>query len=96
MIRRRRWSSSDRYYFEKHRSPNGDALLKSERHRWNLLMRTKIRRPNGNEVCVGAIPADALTKHDIGAFQEVHRRVRTEQITDRRGRKHLRTPAAAR
>ena len=52
-------------------------------------MRTKIRRPNGREVCVGAIPADALTKHDIGAFQEVHRRVRTEQITDRRGRKRL-------
>jgi hypothetical protein len=46
-------------------------------------MRTKIRRPYGNEVCVGAIPADALTKHDIGAFQEVHRRARTEQITDR-------------
>jgi integrase len=76
-------------YFEKHRSPNGDPLLTSERHRWNLLIRTTIRRPNGGETRIGDIPVDALTRHDIEAFREVHRRVRTEKLTDRTGREKV-------
>ena len=76
-------------YFDKHRSPNGDPLSASERHRWNLLLRTTIRLSNGSETRFGAIPVDALTKHDIEAFREVHRQVRTEKLADRKGRERI-------
>jgi integrase len=75
-----------RIYFETYRSLHGDPLPASERHRWNLLIRTTIGRPNGREIRMGAIPVDALTRHDIEAFRDVHRRKRTEKVTDRAGR----------
>lgn len=68
-------------YFAKQRSRSGDPLPMSERHRWNLLLRTSIGRPNGTETRIGAIAVGALTNHDVEAFQEVHRRVRTERLT---------------
>lgn len=73
------------FYFAKHMTKNGTMLPACEQHRWNLMMRTTIRRANGVEQRLGTIEADALTRHDVEAFQEFHRQVRIERHPDAKG-----------
>jgi integrase len=77
-------------YFAKRLTKNGEPLPIYERHRWNLMMRTNIRRANGIAQRFGTIEASALTKHDVEAFQEFHRQVRRETFVDARGRTRMR------
>jgi integrase len=77
-------------YFAKRLSKNGEPLPKYERHRWNLMMRTSIPRANGIVQGIGSIEANAMTKHDVEAFQEFHRQVRTERFVDAKGHERVR------
>jgi integrase len=77
-------------YFAKHLTKNGEPLPKYERHRWNLMMRTSMRRANAIVQRLGTIEASAVTKHDVEAFQEFHRQVRREPFIDARGRERVR------
>lgn len=77
-------------YFAKRLTKNGELLPTYERHRWNLMMRTNIRRTNGIAQPFGTIEASALTKHDVEAFQDFHRQVRRESFVDVRGRTRMR------
>ena len=77
-------------YFAKQLTKNGGPLPKYERDRWNLMMRTSIRRANGIEQRLGSIEASDLTKHDVQAFQDFHGHVRMDRYMDVHGHERLR------
>lgn len=51
----------------------GHPLGKNERYKWDLMMRTNIRRSNGVTVGLGALNVAEVTRHDIQAFIDVQR-----------------------
>jgi hypothetical protein len=58
-------------YFADHLNPKtGERLSKSERFRWDFVMRTVIQRPSGDTVRFGALPLAAIRRHDVDAFSE--------------------------
>jgi hypothetical protein len=68
-------------YFEKYISPKtGLSLGKNERYKWDLMMRTDIRRSNGVTIGLGALNVADVTRHDIQAFMDVQRRPKVVDV----------------
>ena len=76
-------------YFAKYVSPKtGKPLLRNEQYRWDLVMRTSVRRINGAGVRFGDLVVTAITRHDVEAFGDAHRTPREETFADAKGRTH--------
>jgi integrase len=74
-------------YFETYRIKKGGAALSDdERSRWDLTMRTEIRRANDVTVQIGDLAADALTLPDLEALRSALLAERTEVRKNKRGR----------
>ena len=61
---------------------------KNERYKWDLTMRTEIRRSNAVTIGLGALNAANVTRHDIQAFIDVQRQPKVVEVgLNKRGRR---------
>lgn len=77
-----------RLYFKRPSPKTGELLGPNEQYRWDLMMRTEIRRASGTTIRVGRLDIRAVTSYDLEALFETLRQPRTETFISTKKRKH--------